>query len=104
MKLSILRETDDGETRVAVVPKSVQKLIKLGFEVSIETNAGHHAAFTDDEYKKFGATIAKTSKDAIVNSDVIVKINPPSKNDLKHLKKGQIWLSQLFHRLENELY
>ena len=103
MKLSILRETDDGETRVAVVPKSVQKLIKLGFEVSIETNAGQHAAFTDGEYKKFGATIAKTSKDAIVNSDVIVKINPPSKNDLKHLKKGQIWLSQLFHRLNEDL-
>ena len=94
MKLSILKETDEGETSVAVVPKSVQKLMKLGFEVSVETNAGESSAFKDEEYKKFGATIAKTSKDAIVNSDVIVKINPPSKDDLKHLKKGQIWLSQ----------
>ena len=48
MKLSILRETDAGETRVAVVPKSIQKLTKLGFEVSVESGAGEHAAFTDD--------------------------------------------------------
>lgn len=103
MKLSILKETNAGETRVAVVPKSVQKLIKLGFEVCVETSAGASAAFSDEDYKESGATIAKTLKEAIVNSDVIVKINPPSTDDLKHLKKGQIWLSQLFHRLNEDL-
>ena len=103
MKLSILKETNAGETRVAVVPKSVQKLIKLGFEVCVETSAGANAAFSDEDYKESGATIAKTLKEAIVNSDVIVKINPPSTDDLKHLKKGQIWLSQLFHRLNEDL-
>ena len=103
MKLSILRETDDGETRVAIVPKSVQKLIKLGFEVRIESGAGANAAFTDENYLDSGASIAKTHKEAITDSDVIVKINPPSKDDLKHLKKGQIWLSQLFHRLNEGL-
>lgn len=103
MKLSILRETDDGETRVAIVPKSVQKLIKLGFEVRIELGAGVNAAFTDEDYLDSGASIAKTLKEAITDSDVIIKINPPSKDDLKHLKKGQIWLSQLFHRLNEGL-
>ena len=103
MKLSVLKETEAGETRVAIVPKSIAKLTALGFDVTVETNAGASAAFTDADYTNAGASIAYTSKEAIEKSDVIVKINPPSKEDITSLKAGQIWISQLFHRLNEPL-
>lgn len=103
MKLSVLKETDQGETRVAIVPKSISKLISLGFDVTIETNAGTKAAFTDEDYKKVGANIVANAPDAIGVADVIIKINPPSESDLAALKDGQIWISQLFHLLKPEL-
>ena len=103
LKLSVLKETDAGETRVAIVPKSISKLMSLGFEVMVETNAGVSAAFTDADYINAGASIVAGAKEAIDQSDVIVKINPPSSEDLANLKSGQIWVSQLFHRLNEDL-
>ena len=67
MKLSVLKETDAGETRVAIVPKSIAKLTALGFDVTVETNAGASAAFTDADYTNVGASIAHTSIEAIEN-------------------------------------
>ena len=72
MKLSVLKETDKGETRVAIVPKSIAKLKTLGFDVIVETNAGATAAFTDEDYSKAGATIAQNASEAISSADVVV--------------------------------
>lgn len=103
MKLSILKETDAGETRVAVVPKSVAKLKKIGFDVVLETGAGASAAFTDQDYEHAGATLVSSKTEAISSADVILKINPPSQEELDALKEGQVWVSQLFYRLNSDL-
>jgi NAD(P) transhydrogenase subunit alpha len=103
LKLSVLKETNPGETRVAIVPKSVSKLEGMGFDVIVETNAGADAAFSDDDYRNVGANIAANAKEAIEQADIIIKVNPPSEEDLASLKSGQIWMSQLFHRLNEEL-
>jgi NAD(P) transhydrogenase subunit alpha len=103
LKLSVLKETDKGETRVAIVPKSIAKLKSLGFEVTIEINAGATAAFTDEDYTKAGAAIANSAAEAILGADVIVKINPPTDSEIAALKEGQVWISQLFHLLNPEL-
>ncbi|MDB9881600.1 Re/Si-specific NAD(P)(+) transhydrogenase subunit alpha [Bacteroidia bacterium] len=103
MKLSVLKETESGETRVAIVPKSISKLQGLGFEVIVEKNAGASASFTDEDYTNAGAIIASSSKEAIAKADVVVKINPPSSLDIAELKSGQIWISQLFHRLNEDV-
>ena len=103
MKLSVLKETDQGETRVAIVPKSIKKCQNLGFEVIIEDGAGASAAFTNEDYTNAGATIAKNKEEAISSADVIIKINPPSQEELGYLSAGKIWLSQLFHRLNEDL-
>ncbi|MBT8327543.1 MAG: Re/Si-specific NAD(P)(+) transhydrogenase subunit alpha [Bacteroidia bacterium] len=103
MKLSVLKETENGETRVAIVPKSISKLQGLGFEIIVEKDAGAKAAFTDSDYANAGATIASNVSEAIAAADVVVKINPPSSDDIAALKGGQIWLSQLFHRLNEDL-
>jgi len=103
LKLAVLKETDAGETRVAIVPKSISKLKGLGFEVIVQSDAGKNAAFADDEYTKAGASIASSAAEAMSGADLIIKVNPPTKEEVGHLKKGQIWMSQLFHRLNEEL-
>ncbi len=103
MKLSVLKETNSGETRVAIVPKSISKLQGLGFEVIVESNAGSEAAFSNEDYQNAGASIAANAKEAIESADVIIKVNPPSDSDIESLKQGQIWISQLFHRLNEDL-
>ena len=58
MTIGVPRETYAGEKRVATVPEVVEKLIKLGFAVIVETGAGAAANFTDDAYQASGARIA----------------------------------------------
>ncbi len=103
MKLAVLKETDNGETRVAVVPKSIKKLKDLGFDVVVQASAGSTAAFTDDDYTNAGASIASDNLTAIQGADLIVKVNPPTDEEVNALQKGQIWMSQLFHRLNEPL-
>ena len=57
MKIAIVRERTDGETRVAATPETVTKLIGLGASVSIERGAGATARFPDADYEKAGATL-----------------------------------------------
>ncbi|MBO6516250.1 MAG: Re/Si-specific NAD(P)(+) transhydrogenase subunit alpha [Bacteroidia bacterium] len=102
MRLSVLKETDAGETRVAIVPKSISKLKGIGFDVVVESGAGNAAAFLDSDYTDAGAAIASSAKEAMDGADVVVKINPPSEQDMTNLASGQIWISQLFHRLNPE--
>jgi NAD(P) transhydrogenase subunit alpha len=103
LKLAILKETDRGETRVAIVPKSIKQLNKLGFEVVVESGAGEQAAFTNADYEAAGASVAESKKQAIENAKVLIKINPPTKDEIGLLTAGQIWISQLFHHLNEEL-
>ena len=57
MKISVLRERAEGETRVAATPETVRKLVGLGASVAIEAGAGAAARFPDAEYQKAGATV-----------------------------------------------
>ena len=102
MKIGVLREAQKGENRVSVTPKVVKQLIKEGFEVIVETNAGKSASFKDAEYEKVGAVI-KSHGVVYNDSDVLLAINPISKDDLKLIKEKQILICQLFHKSNPEL-
>lgn len=103
MKLAILKETNTGETRVAIVPKSAVKLKKSGFELCIVSNAGLAASFSDEIYKSAGLSIVDSNIQAIQNNKVIIKINPPTSEEVEVMKEGQILVCQLFHRLNETL-
>ena len=75
----------------------------LGFDVVVQASAGSTAAFTDDDYTNAGASIASDNLTAIQGADLIVKVNPPTDEEVNALQKGQIWMSQLFHRLNEPL-
>lgn len=102
MKIGILKETQKGETRVSITPKNAKQLIDLGFQVIAEEHAGETASFKDTDYEEVGAIIEKRGvifKDA----DVLIKINPFDKDDLKLVEKNHILISQLFHKSHPEL-
>lgn len=75
MQIGVPKERSDGETRVAASPNSVKQLIKLGFDVCVESEAGVFASFDDATYKEAGATIV--SQEEVWGSDLILKVNAP---------------------------
>ena len=90
MKIVVLRETQEGEARVALMPESVKKLVALGAVVQVESRAGLSAARTDDEYREAGAEISSDREALLAETDVLAVVNRPSANDFARLKKGAV--------------
>src|SRR2546421_1345029 len=95
MNIAVLRETADGESRVALMPESVQKLVDSKASVSIESSAGLGAARTDDDYAAVGASVVKDRKALLESADVLVVVNRPAPEDFEGLKKGAVVLGFL---------
>ncbi|WP_114764723.1 Re/Si-specific NAD(P)(+) transhydrogenase subunit alpha [Vibrio rhodolitus] len=75
MQIGVPKEILAGETRVAASPKSVEQLVKLGFDVVVESHAGELASFDNASFEAAGAKVV--SKDDAWNSDIIFKVNAP---------------------------
>ncbi len=84
MKIGVLMEPVE-ETRVAIVPGSMKKLIKSGFEVLVESGSGAAANYLDSDYTNAGATIC--DRDTALSCEIIIAIRIP---EVKELSKGQI--------------
>ncbi|MCH2647479.1 MAG: hypothetical protein MKZ58_03875, partial [Candidatus Poseidoniaceae archaeon] len=84
MKIGVPMEPE-GETRVAIVPGSMKKLQKAGFEVVIEKGAGIAANYSDVEYTEAGATVGE--REEVMSSEIVISIRMP---DAGELSKGQI--------------
>ncbi|WP_235900711.1 Re/Si-specific NAD(P)(+) transhydrogenase subunit alpha [Lolliginicoccus suaedae] len=81
--VGVVRETGEGERRVALVPKAVKSLTARGINVVVEAGAGDRAHIPDDEYIQAGATVGNAWDCA-----VIVKVAPPSAAEIKKIPKG----------------
>ena len=79
-KIGIPKEIHPGEKRVAATPQTIIKLKKLGFEIQVESHAGHGINCIDGEYREAGATIVDGTKDLWSTSDLILKVRPPEEN------------------------
>ena len=77
MKIAVLREIRQGETRVAATPETVKKLVNMGCSVSVETNAGKLSNFSDELYAQSGADITSTVSDTLKDAKVILKVACP---------------------------
>lgn len=94
MKIGAPRESDPNEHRVALVPESVERLVKAGHEIYIEEGAGTAAGFTDSAYSEAGAKTASASELAGA-VDIYVHVQPPTSDEIGSLKKGTIVVSML---------
>ncbi|GMU95473.1 Re/Si-specific NAD(P)(+) transhydrogenase subunit alpha [Ignavibacterium album] len=98
MIIAIPKELLPGENRVACVPDVASKLIKSGFEIIVEKNAGLNAGFRDDQYIKAGAKIANSVEELYANADIIFKVqrpieHPSGKHEIDLYKKGSLLIS-----------
>jgi len=84
--VGVPREAASGERRVALVPESVPKLTALGVDVAVEKGAGQQAAFTDEAYEEAGAQLVG----AVLDSDIVVKVAPPSAQDAEALRRDAV--------------
>ncbi len=89
-RIGVPREVFPGEKRVATVPEAVEKLIKLGFSVAVETGAGDAANCSDDTYRAAGATVADSAAGLWSGSDIVFKVRPPSADEVALMREGQV--------------
>jgi len=97
--IGVPRETFAGEKRVATVPEVVEKLIKLGFAVKVESGAGDAANFSDDTYRAAGAEVVMDAAQLWGKSDIVYKVRAPTSAEVGRMREGQtlidfIWPAQ----------
>ncbi len=103
MRIGVPKETKPQENRVGLTPDSVKVLSSNGHEVLVESNSGFEAGFDDDQYKKFGAKIVKNAEDIFNDSEIIVKVKEPLKNEIAMIKENQIVFTYLHLAAAKEL-
>jgi len=95
MKIAIVRETFDGENRVAATPETVGKLIGLGASVSLEKGAGLGSRFTDADYQTAGATLTNTAAEALRDAEIVLTVRRPAAAKLAGVAKGALVIGAL---------
>jgi len=93
MQIAVLRERAAGETRVALVPDSVARLVKAGHTVSVERGAGVASSALDDHYEKAGATLADSPAATLTNAALVVKVQRPDADEIALMPEGAAVLS-----------
>jgi len=93
LRVGVPKETEIGESRVALTPGAVGVLVANGCEVFVEHNAGIAAQFTDKAYTDAGAFIAYTPEEIYSRANIIVKIAPLKDNELELLQPRQTLIS-----------
>ncbi len=96
-------EQSDMERRIPLTPESVRTLVNNGHRICVETKAGAGAKFEDKDYSEAGAEIAYDSK-KVYEAHIIVKILPPSLEEIELMKPGQIIISAMQLSLINDGY
>ncbi len=98
MTIGILKESNPKETRVSATPATVAQLVKLGYEVLVESGAGAGSSFADEAYVEAGATIGDP-----LSADIVFGVNAPSRQQLDGLRDGATVISLLAPMLNPEL-
>src|SRR5882724_1154051 len=95
MNIVVLRETQVGESRVALMPESVKKLVALKAAVQVESDAGLSAATTDDAYREAGAEVSADRNALLAAADILVVVNRPPAEDFNRIRNGAVVLGFL---------
>jgi len=99
--VGIPTESFEGEKRVAITPKNVEQLVKVGFAVVVEKGAGTGSKISDHEYEKAGATIVDNS--AALGADLVLKVRAPTLEEADKMKAGARLYSFIYPARNEEL-
>ncbi len=93
--LAFPKETQAGETRAAMVPEFVGKLMALGAMIEVEAGIGTHCGHSEADYIKVGATVCTDRVALIQSADVIVQVRKPSLSDVSLMREGAVFVGLL---------
>ncbi len=102
MIIAVPKEVLPGENRVAIVPDIASKLIKKGFEVHVEKDAGFNAGFTNKQYEEAGAKIFDNLEELYSSADLVLKVQRPvkhpqaGKSETELIKSGTLLITFLY--------
>jgi len=100
--IGIPKESDYDERRVALVPSTAKFLVDNGCKIIVERNCGDYSKFSDKDYADAGAIISE--KTEVYKSDIILKIAPPSMQDISLMKERQVLISALHIKVRQKEY
>jgi NAD(P) transhydrogenase subunit alpha len=101
--IGIPKEVFPGEKRVATVPDVVQKLVKLGFSVAVESGAGAAASIDDDAYRAAGASVVPDAASLWSGADIVFKVRAPTRDEVNLLREGGTLVSFIWPAQNPEL-
>jgi NAD(P) transhydrogenase subunit alpha len=96
LKIGVLKESREGENRVALTPSVVQSLLKAGFDVTIESGSGLNSSYSDESYEKAGASIKFSKADLLAEVDLTIKVNIPTDAEISGIKEGSSLISFIY--------
>lgn len=100
--LGVLKETTPLERMVALIPSTVLALRKRGYGVVVETGAGVESSFPDELYRKCGATIAPSAQQVMKSAKVILKVKPPTPEEMELFTAEHTLISYFYPRQNAE--
>ena len=103
LQIGIPKETSYQENRIALTPQSIHLLVQHGHEVLVESGAGKAANFSDSAYSECGAQIIYDTK-KVFESDILIKVAPPSLEEIEMMKQGQTLISAIQLAVVKEQY
>jgi NAD(P) transhydrogenase subunit alpha len=95
MRIGVPKETAPRERRVALLPDAPAKLVKAGVEVAVERGAGSSASVVDGAYAEAGAMLVESARAACAGAAAVVKVQPPSTDEIGLLESGSVLISLL---------
>jgi len=89
-----VKEDLASEKRISITPETVKKFVELNFSVFLEKKYGEHLGISDEEYKNKGATLHGSVKEVLEKSQIILKVNCPSNDEINSIKDKSILIGQ----------
>lgn len=103
MNIAVPKEVHPGETRVALIPEHIAKLVEMGAHITVETGIGQKLNFSDEDYAKAGASLEANRSNLLQAADMVLRIRKPAMEEVALLKEESIYVSMLDPFNEREL-
>ena len=96
-----VKEDLSEEKRISITQETIKKFTDLKFSVVLEKNYAEHLGINDEEYKKMGVNLYSSAKEVLEKSEIILKVNCPSNDEINSIKDKSILIGQ-FDPLSNK--
>jgi len=103
MKIGVPKESQAGERRVATTPEVASQLMKLGYDVVVQSSAGAEASYSDEAYRAAGCEIAGSAAEIYDQCEIVLKVRAPEGDELGRLRSGQALISFIWPAQNPEL-